>query len=172
MMTLRKIAAAYLLVMVSSTAVAQESHYQRAMRSDADNANYGVVGMGEGNNSGMTSGIYWSRVRDADDRMIIHETKEDTLMRRKEFIRLCELAYDAYEAKNDSNTVAFGDSALHYGFHTPELVFFMAVSYERLGDYKNARRSYRHAIDVGYPHAALAYKQFKQRQKERKKSAN
>ena len=156
---------------LSSTTVAQESHYQRALRSDSDNAKYGVVGMGEGNNSGMTSGVYWSRVRDADDRMIINETREDTLFRRNEFIRLCELAYDAYEAKNDSSTVAYGDSALHYGFHTPELVFFMAVSYERLGDYKNARQSYRHAIDVGYPQATLAYKQFKQRQKERKKSA-
>lgn len=159
------------LTLACLTATAQESHYRRALRTEKQNQQYGVVGMGDSHASGMTSGIYWSRVRDADDAtIVVDETKEDSLARVSEFKRLCQLAYDAYEADDAVGTIVYGDSALSKRYHTPDLYLFMAIAYERLGAYKEARQSYKDAVGAGHPSGAAAYKAFKKREKQRQKA--
>ena len=69
------------------TAMAQESHYQRAMRSEKDNEKYGVVGSPNVTSGGLTNGIYWSRHRNVDDVIIREEAPADSIQRRAEFTR-------------------------------------------------------------------------------------
>lgn len=106
---MKTIVTSIVLTLACLTATAQESHYRRALRTEKQNQQYGVVGMGDSHASGMTSGIYWSRVRDADDAaIVVDETKEDSLVRVSEFKRLCQLAYDAYEEARQSYKDAVG----------------------------------------------------------------
>lgn len=158
----------FLLFAFCCEMLAQESHYQRAMRSEKDNEKYGVVGSPNVTSGGLTAGIYWSRHRNVDDVIIREETPADSIKRRAEFTRLCRLAYDAYESGDSYHTIVYGDSALRKHFHTPELYFFMAVSFDKLGDYKDAKYAYKQAVSAGYPNGQLAYKAFKARQKELK----
>ena len=55
-------------------------------------------------------------------------------------------------------------------YHTPDLYLFMAIAYERLGAYKEARQSYKDAVGAGHPSGAAAYKAFKKREKQRQKA--
>lgn len=138
---------------------AQESHYHRALR-DQD-TDFGLVV--EPPASGV--GMYWSRVRNADDVMIHKESPEDSIARRNNFKRLCQQAYDAFEAGDDYRTILYGDSALQLRYHTAELYFFMAVSYERYSDYKNAEKHYKKSLKAGYVPAIKPYLAFKQHRK-------
>jgi len=151
-----------LLLIISSTLLAQETHYHRALRSQ-DTA-YGLIQ--EPHFDG--SGIYWSRVRYSDDLAINSETAEHRETMRKEFLRLCNLAYDAFEQRDALHTVLYGDSALQTRYHTPDLYFFMGVSYEQLGFYDEADWAYRYALGTGYINALPLYNKFKERQKQRK----
>lgn len=159
----------FVLLFAVTTAEAQESHYHKNLRSQKENDKYGVVMMSGANMSGLTSGIYWSRVRNVDDVVVVGETPADSIARREAFVRLCQQAYDAYEVKDYYRTILYGDSALRKRYHTPDLYYFMAVSFENLGDYKDAKWAFRKAAHAGYPKAPLALKAFKQRQKERKR---
>ena len=145
--------------------LAQENHYARALRGDKENARYGVVT--EPVNY-LGSGIYWSRQRNIDDVVIVNESKEDSIARAKQFIRLCETAYEAYQQGDKVGTIVYGDSALRLGFHTPELYFFMAQSLEDVGEYREARWAFRKAALAGYPMGNKAYAAFKRRMKQRK----
>lgn len=40
------------------------------------------------------------------------ESAEDSIQKRKEFIRLCAVAFEAYDQKDALKTVVYGDSAL------------------------------------------------------------
>ena len=111
---------------------------------------------------------YWSRARNVDDVAITRETSADSIIRRKEFLRLYQLAYDAFEAGDSVMTVAYADSALQKRYHTADLYYFMAVSLEKLGNYDDADWAYRKALGAGYPAALNIYNDFKARQKARK----
>lgn len=141
---------------------AQESHYHRGLRSQ--DTDYGLVV--EPPVSGV--GMFWSRTRDIDDVKVVHETAADSIRRRKDFMRLCREAYDAYDVGDAYHTVLYGDSALNCRYHTPDLYFFMAVSFEKLGAYEDADWAYKKAVKAGYVIAPKAYEAFKQRQLERK----
>ncbi len=151
-----------LLISATLYAMSQETHYHRSLRSQ-DTA-YGLTQ--EPHFDG--SGIYWSRIRNADDLAINSETAEQVEMRRKEFLRLCNLAYNAFEHHDDQQTIIYGDSALKTRYHTADLYFFMALSFEKTGDFDKADWSYRKALGAGYPNALNIYKAFNERQKQRK----
>ena len=144
---------------------AQESHYHKGLRSQADNDKQGTVASDPNFNGG---GVYWSRVRNVDDVAITHESKADSIARRENFKRLCRLAYDAYEDGDAIKTIQYGDSALQMRYHTADLYFFMAVSFERLASYDEADWAYRKALGAGYPGALNVYNEFKIRQQQRK----
>ena len=155
-----------LLIAVTTTLMAQESHYHKGLRSQSENDKYGTVASDPNFNGG--GGVYWSRTRNVDDVAITHESPADSIARRENFKRLCQLAYDAYEDGDAIKTVQYGDSALQTRYHTADLYYFMAVSFEKLGSYDEAEWSYRHALGAGYPDALNVYKGFKERQKVRK----
>lgn len=96
------------------------------------------------------------------------ESPEDSIRKRGEFVSLCGKAFLAYEDKDALNTVIYGDSALRTGFDNAQLYFYMAYSYEELGDYKQAERSFKAARSRDFPGAKMALKAFRQRMKERK----
>ena len=144
---------------------AQETHYHKGLRSQAENDKYGGVAAEPHFDGG---GYYWTRVRNVDDVAITHETAADSLARREDSKRLCQLAYDAYEAGDAVKTITYGDSALQKRYHTADLYFFMAVSFEKLGSYDEADRAYRKALGSGYPGALNVYNDFKVRQQQRK----
>ena len=81
------------------------------------------------------------------------------------------MAYDAYEDGDAIKTIQYGDSALQMRYHTADLYFFMAVSFERLASYDEADWAYRKALGAGYPAALNIYNDFKQRQHQRKQEA-
>jgi len=152
------------LVLTSSAiAMAQETHYHRSLRGQ-DTA-YGLIQEPRFNGSGM----YWSRVRNVDDVTINQETPEDSIARLKEFKRLCENAYAAFEAKDYYHTIMYGDSALRKRYHTLDLYYFLGVSYETLGAYDDAEWTYKKAMKGGYTKVPAAYPDFKDRMKQRKK---
>ncbi len=159
---MRKILLSSLLFIAASTAIAQETHYHRAQRSQ--DTEYGLTQEPHFNGSGM----YWSRTRNVDDVVIQNLTAEEKEQLRKEFLRLCNLAYDAFEHHNAHYTIVYGDSALKTSYHTADLYFFMAVSYETLGNYDDADWSYRQALGAGYPGALNIYNSFKEREKQHK----
>ncbi len=160
-MMMKKLIVTTLFIIVTISAMAQETHYHRSLRSQ-DTA-YGLTQEPHFDGSGM----YWSRVRNADDVAINSETAEEIELRRKEFLRLYYLAYDAFEHHDDQHTIIFGDSALKTRYHTADLYFYMALSFEKTGDYDKADWSYRHALGAGYPNALNIYKGFKSRQEQR-----
>ena len=151
-----------LLLGMTATATAQESHYQRALR--GQDTDYGLVV--DPPLSGV--GMYWSRTRNVDDVVIVNETPEEAAARRQEFMRLCRLAYDAYDESDWRHTIIYGDSALTTRFHTPDLYFFMAIASEKIGFYEDAEWAYKKAADTGYIIGDKAYTAFKQRMKQRK----
>jgi hypothetical protein len=155
-----------LLIAVTTTLMAQESHYHKGLRSQSENDKYGTVASDPNFNGG--GGVYWSRTRNVDDVAITRESPADSIARCENFKRLCQLAYDAYEDGDAIKTVQYGDSALQTRYHTADLYYFMAVSFEKLGSYDEAEWSYRHALGAGYPDALNVYKGFKERQKVRK----
>ncbi len=155
-----------LLITVTTTLMAQESHYHKGLRSQSENDKYGTVASDPNFNGG--GGVYWSRTRNVDDVAITRESPADSIARRENFKRLCQLAYDAYEDGDAIKTIQYGDSALQTRYHTADLYYFMAVSFEKLGSYDEAEWSYRHALGAGYPDALNVYKGFKERQKVRK----
>ncbi len=159
---MKQLITAVLLTVASGQLMAQESHYQRALRSQ--DTEYGLTQEPHFNGSGM----YWSRTRNVDDVEIINETKEEADARRQQFIRLCRLAYDAYDESDWRHTIIYGDSALQTHFHTPDLYFFMAISSEKIGFYEDAEWAYKKAADTGYIIGDKAYTAFKQRMKQRK----
>ncbi|MBR1548183.1 MAG: hypothetical protein IJ637_05600 [Prevotella sp.] len=154
-----------IMLAIVGAATAQESHYHKGLRSQADNDKYGTAAVDPNFNGG---GVFWSRVRNVDDTAITHESREDSIARRAEFVRLCEKAYDAYEEKDYYHTIIFGDSALTKRYHTPDLYYFMGVSFEKLGDYKNADWGYKKAMQKGYTKEFGYYPAFKERMKQRK----
>ena len=155
-----------LLIAVTTTLMAQESHYHKGLRSQSENDKYGTVASDPNFNGG--GGVYWSRTRNVDDVAITRESPADSIARRENFKRLCQLAYDAYEDGDAIKTIQYGDSALQTRYHTADLYYFMAVSFEKLGSYDEAEWNYRHALGAGYPDALNVYKGFKERQKVRK----
>ena len=163
---MKKLLITTLLTVVAATAVAQETHYHRALRSQ--DTRYGLTQEPHFDGSGM----FWSRTRNVDDVAVVKEmTPEDSVRCRKEFIRLCELAYDAYLAKDYYRTILYGDSALAKNYHTPDLYYFMGVSFEQYTDYDNAEEAYRLAAQSGYMGVPDAYPAFRQRMKQRKAEA-
>ncbi len=159
---MKKLTLTALLVIVASTALAQETHYHRGLR--MQDTDYGLTQEPHFDGSGM----FWSRTRNVDDVAIKNQTPEQKEALRKEFLRLCNLAYDAFEQHNALRTVIYGDSALQTRYHTPDLYFFMAVSFEQLGSYEEADWAYRKALGAGYQNALTFYNDFKERQKQRK----
>ena len=165
---MKKLILTTLLFIGTGIAYAQESHYHKGLRSQSENDKYGGVAAEPHFDGG---GYYWSRARNVDDVAITHETQADSIFRREEFKRLCQLAYDAYEAGDAIKTITYGDSALQKRYHTPDLYYFMAVSLEKVGSYDEADWAYRKALGTGYPNALNIYNSFKARQKERKAEA-
>ena len=162
---MKKLILTTLLLISTGIVYAQESHYHKGLRSQQENDKYGSVASEPHFDGG---GYYWSRVRNVDDVAIARETPEDSIIRRKEFIRLCQLAYDAFEAGDSIMTITYADSALQKRYHTADLYYFMAVSLEKLGNYKDADWAYRKALGAGYPGALTIYNDFKARQEARK----
>lgn len=99
------------------------------------------------------------------------ESAEDSIQKRKEFIRLCAVAFEAYEQKDALKTVIYGDSALRTGFDNQQIFFYMADSYETLGDDERALTFYKEAKSHGIPGGSAALSAFKKRAKARKKEA-
>jgi hypothetical protein len=107
-------------------------------------------------------------VRDPNDVEIINESREDSIARHDEFLRLCRLAYDAYDDGDYYLTAMYGDSALSKKYHTPELFYYMGISLEKLECYKDADIAYKKAVQVGYMKAVAPYAKFQQRMNELK----
>ena len=165
---MKKLILTTLLFIGTGIAYAQESHYHKGLRSQSENDKYGGVAAEPHFDGG---GYYWSRARNVDDVAITHETQADSIFRREEFKRLCQLAYEAYDSCDAVKTIQYGDSALQTRYHTPDLYYFMAVSLEKVASYDEADWAYRKALGAGYPGALPIYNAFKDRQKARKAEA-
>ena len=159
---MKHIAVILFLMICCDYVAAQESHYHRSLRSQ--DTEYGLTQEPHFNGSGML----WSRTRNVDDVAITQEIYEDSIARVRAFTELCQKAYDAYEEKDYYHTIVYGDSALTKRFHTPDLYYFMGVSFEHYSDYKNAEWAYKMAMKSGYTKVPGYYPDFMARMKQRK----
>lgn len=165
---MRKAIFTMMLLAVGLTAVAQETHYHRALR--GQDTDYGIKVSSDTYMGGVTPGMYWTRTRDINDVAIVDATPEDSIARHAEFMRHYNNAFEAYVAGDAPRTLLYGDSALQTRLQAADLIFYMAISFERLGLYQDARLAYRKAKAAGYAPAVIAYKDFRKRQKARKKA--
>lgn len=101
-----------------------------------------------------------------------YASPEDSIQKRKDFVHLCGIAFEAYEAKDVLRTVIYGDSALQTGFDNPQIYYYMADSFEILGDDERAGHYYREAKARGIPGGRETLAAFKKRAKARKKAAS
>ena len=147
------------LVVMTGKVEAQETHLHKELSSQAKNDQYGIVG----NLNINGGGTYWSRIRDIDDVSISKNVKpKNHDEHRDQFERLCRLAYEAFNDGDYYMTAIYGDSALTNKYFTPELLYYMGVSLEKLECYKDADIAFQKAIKAGAMHAAVAYAQFQQ----------
>ena len=94
---------------------------------------------------------------------------EDSIQKRREFVKLCGIAFEAFEQKDALKTVIYGDSALQTGFDNAEIFLYMGISYEILGDYKHAKKSFQRAKAHNIANGGKILTAFNKRMKERKK---
>ena len=88
----------------------------------------------------------------------------DSIQKRREFVNLCGKAFGYYDEKDALNTVIYGDSALRTGFDNDQIYFYVALSYEQLGDYKQAERTFKQTFrlfldsftELPYTHISLS----------------
>ena len=89
----------------------------------------------------------------------------DSISKHKDFVIYYSMAYYAYRDRDYAHMVEYGDSALHTGFDTPELWFYLANSLEQLGNYDRALIAYQEAKDKGFSAGGKALSEFKKRLK-------
>ena len=89
----------------------------------------------------------------------------DSISKHKDFVIYYSMAYYAYRDGDYAHMVEYGDSALHTGFDTPELWFYLANSLEQLGKYDCALIAYQEAKDKGFSAGGKALSEFKKRLK-------
>lgn len=87
-----------------------------------------------------------------------------------------EEAYRRYNNQDLYGFLTYSNYALETGWYNSKLYFDRGVVYERLNDFKNAKKEYKKAKKRGYAYAASALeackqheKEYKRRQKEAKK---
>ena len=135
---MRKTIITMMLLAVGLTAVAQETHYHRALR--GQDSDYGIAVSSDTYMGGITPGMYWTRTRDINDVAIVDATPEDSIARHAEFMRHYNSAFEAYVAGDAPRTLLYGDSALQTRLQAADLIFYMAISFERLGLYQKTSR--------------------------------
>ena len=89
---------------------------------------------------------------------------------RQRFEEYQDKAYDCYNRGDFNGFIYYSDYALSTGWYNSKLYYDRGAAYERLHDYRKAKKEYKRSFKKGYYPAQAAYEQCKQHQKAWKKS--
>lgn len=88
---------------------------------------------------------------------------------RQIFDENCREAYRRYNNKDFLGFLTYSDYALRTGWHTAQLYYDRGVVYERMKDFKKAKKEYKKAKKAGSPMAYQALLSCKRNEKEYKR---
>ena len=88
---------------------------------------------------------------------------------RQLFDQYSEEAYRRYNNQDLYGFLTYSNYALETGWHNSKLYFDRGVVFERLNDFKNAKKEYKKAKKAGYAYASSALETCKQHEKEYKR---
>lgn len=91
------------------------------------------------------------------------------LMKQK-FDEYQEKAYNCYNKGDFNGFIYYSDYALDTGWYNSKLYYDRGAVFEKLHDYRKAKKEYKRAMKKGYYPAQSAYKQIKVHQKTWKQS--
>ena len=89
---------------------------------------------------------------------------------KQRFEEYQDKAYNCYNKGDFNGFIFYSDYALNTGWYNSKLYYDRGAAFERLHDYRKAKKEYKNAIKKGYYPAQAAYEQCKLHQKEWKKS--
>lgn len=72
------------------------------------------------------------------------------------FDKYYDEAYSYYNKGDMQGFIYYSDCALKYGFYSNKMYYDRGVAYERLRDYKRAKKNYKKAMKKGYYPASQA----------------
>ena len=76
-------------------------------------------------------------------------------------------AYERLQVLDDNGFIYYSDYALSFGWHTDKLYYDRGQAYEKLHEYRKAKKEYKKAIKAGYYPATQALEQCKENYKNR-----
>ena len=88
---------------------------------------------------------------------------------RQLFDQYSEEAYRRYNNQDLYGFLTYSNYALEIGWHNSKLHFDRGVVFERLNDFKNAKKEYKKAKKAGYAYASNALETCKKHEKEYKR---
>ena len=92
-------------------------------------------------------------------------------MRNKEQFELYQAkAYERLQVLDYDGFIYYSDYALKFGWHTDKLYYDRGQAYEKLHEYRKAKKEYKKAIKAGYYPATQALEQCKENHKRWKKN--
>jgi len=80
------------------------------------------------------------------------------------------LAYERLQVLDYNGFIYYSDYALSFGWHTDKLYYDRGQTYEKLHEYRKAKKEYKKAIKAGYYPATQALEQCKENYKRWKKN--
>lgn len=89
---------------------------------------------------------------------------------KERFEEYQDKAYEQYNRGDFNGFIYYSDYALSTGWYNSKLYYDRGMAFERLHDYRKAKKEYKKAIKKGYYPAQAAYEQCKAHQKAWKKS--
>lgn len=89
--------------------------------------------------------------------------------REAQFDKYQDEAYKCYNRGDWYGFLTYSNYALKTGWYTDKLYYDRGVVYERLNDFKNAKKEYKKAKKHGYAYAEVALSNLKLKEKEYKK---
>ena len=94
---------------------------------------------------------------------------ETAAMRKEDFNRYSDMAFDAYNKNRWSDVVYYVNAALNTRYYNGTLYYIRGYAYEQLGNLRAAKKDYKTGKKYNCPEAALALESLNERRKRKKK---
>lgn len=93
---------------------------------------------------------------------------ETAAMRKEDFNRYSDMAFDAYNKNRWSDVVYYVNAALNTRYYNGTLYYIRGYAYEQLGNLRAAKKDYKTGKKYNCPEAAQAIESLKEKRKRKK----
>lgn len=90
-------------------------------------------------------------------------------LREENFKEYTKLAYDAYNKGKYNYCLYYSEQALSTNYYSADIYYLRGISFEKLGNYKDAKKEYKRAIRKGSTRAVSALKELKEKTSKKSK---